>query len=380
MAAEMKVPFLDLKPMHEELRGELIAMFGDALDTCMFAGGPVVSRFEAEFAEYTGTAYCAGVSSGTDALRLALMAMGIGPGDRVATVPNTFIATTEAISQAGAEIDFVDIDPDTCLMDPGSLAELLERRSGAAEMMPAAVVPVHLYGQCADMDAIKNIAKEYGLKVLEDAAQAHGATRNGRRAGGMGDAAGFSFYPGKNLGALGEAGAVTTDDEAIADRVRILRDHGQNEKYYHLMEGYNARLDAIQAGALSVKLRKLDEWNARRNEAADFYDQAFCKLDGVRPVKIAEGCVSGRHLYVVHVERRDALREWLAGRGIGAGLHYPVPLHLQASYRGLGLGEGSFPNAEKSARELISLPMFPTITREQLSYVVGAVVDFLESK
>lgn len=382
MSDTEKIPFLDLKSPHAGLRDELSRMFLNAVDTGGFVGGPEVAGFEKEFAEYVGAKFAVGVSNGTDALRFALLAMGIGPGSLAVTVPNTFIATTEAISQTGATFEFVDVDSDSCLMSPGGLEDLLKKRfgSGRKDKHPCAVVPVHLYGQCAEMDAILELAKKYELKTLEDAAQAHGATYRGRKAGGMGDAAAFSFYPGKNLGAIGEGGAVTTNDAAIAEKVRILRDHGQKTKYYHSIEGWNGRLDAIQAGALRIKLRRLDEWNAARAKAAEFYDAGFAGLGWVRPVKVAPHCFSCRHLYVIHVSDRDALREWLEKRNIGTGMHYPAPLHLQECYRRLGYGVGSFPNAERSARELLSLPMFPGLTVEQLERVVRAVRDFGASR
>jgi dTDP-4-amino-4,6-dideoxygalactose transaminase len=373
------IPFLDLIAQHSPLKDELMQVMSGAIDSAGFIGGPLVSGFEADFARYVRTQYAVGVGSGTDALRLALMALGIGGGARVITVPNTFIATTEAISQAGAQIDFVDVDGDTCLMDPNSLEDFLKdcfaKRKPAER--PVAVVPVHLYGQCADMDAIQGLAKRYELKVLEDAAQAHGATYKGKSAGGLGDAAAFSFYPGKNLGALGEAGAVTTDDGAVAEKVRILRDHGQHTKYYHSMEGYNSRLDAIQAGFLRVKLRYLDEWNDQRRQIAALYDQAFAGVDEVRPIDIAPGNVSCYHLYVIRVKERDALQVKLKEAGIMTGLHYPLPLHVQECYKTLGFGKGAFPRAEKAASELLSLPMYPSMRLEQAARVAQHIKQFV---
>ncbi len=377
MSAE--VPFLDLVAQHRELRTELLQVVSDALDGAAFVGGREVERFEAEFAAFGGYRHVVAVANGTDALRIALQAMEIGPGRRVVTVPNTFIATTEAISHAGAKFEFVDIDPATCLMDANRLDDHLkaafEGRPKAER--PACVLPVHLYGQTADMDAIRALANRYELKVLEDAAQAHGATFKGRAAGTLGHAAGFSFYPAKNLGACGEAGAITTGDAAIAERARMLRDHGQSEKHLHRLEGGNSRMDAIQAGFLRVKLTRLAGWNAARRKIAVRYDAAFGAMGGVEPVAVLPQNVSSHHLYVIRVERRDALRTFLQQRGIHTGLHYPVPLHLQGCYRSLGICAGSFPHAERSAARLVSLPIFAEMTDPQVEAVIGGVGEFV---
>jgi dTDP-4-amino-4,6-dideoxygalactose transaminase len=363
---------------HRSLKEELVSVFADALDHAAFVGGSQVEDFEKEFARFVGSACSVGVANGTDALRLALIAMGVGPGSRVVTVPNTFIATTEAISQVGASFDFVDVDPNTCLMDPNRLEDHLRTAFAGASgrPWPSVVVPVHLYGQCAEMDAITQLARKYGLVVLEDAAQAHGASHRGRNAGALGDAAAFSFYPAKNLGACGEAGAVTTDSPQVAEKVRMLRDHGQRVKYYHALEGYNARLDAIQAGMLRIKLAHLEGWNAARREIASFYDDAFGQVDWVRTVEIKPHNVSCYHLYVIHAPQRDALQAYLKSVGIATGLHYPLPLHLQPCYAHLGLGVGAFPNAERSAAHLLSLPMFPELGLERAERVVDAVRSF----
>ncbi|WP_243313807.1 DegT/DnrJ/EryC1/StrS family aminotransferase [Fundidesulfovibrio agrisoli] len=365
------VPFLDLPAQHAPLKSQLLDVASRALDKAAFIGGPEVSGFEAEFAAYCGAEHCVGVGSGTDALALALRAMGVGPGDTVVTVPNTFIATTEAISLAGASFAFVDVDPGTCLLDPGKLEDYCKRSPA-----PKAVIPVHLYGQCADMAAIGQLAEKYGFDVLEDAAQAHGASQHGRKAGTLGRAAAFSFYPGKNLGACGEGGAVTTSDPAVADAVRRLRDHGQAKKYHHSLEGTNARLDAMQAGFLRVKLPSLEGWNQRRRAVAEAFDRAFGAIPGVRPVTMAQGNVSSRHLYVLHVPDREGLQAHLSRLGIGTGLHYPVPLHLQECYAGRGCKPGDFPAAEASAASLISLPMFPEMTDAQMHAVIDAVRGF----
>lgn len=373
------IPFLDLPAQHRGLRQELLHAFGRALDTAGFIGGPEVAGFEAEFAAYCGTGLsCAGVANGTDALRMALLALGVGPGDLVLTVPNTFIATTEAVSHTGARFAFVDVEPDTGLMDMDLLATDLERRasSGGREAMPKAVIPVHLYGQMADMAALMSLAERHALIVLEDAAQAHGASRGGARPGELGHAAAFSFYPGKNLGACGEAGAVVSRDAGLISAVRTLRDHGQKEKYLHSVEGMNGRLDAIQAAFLRVKLPHLEGWNERRRAIAARYDQAFSGQAFIRPTSMRPGSVSARHLYVVHVAGRDALAAFLRQRGAHCGLHYPVALHRQECYQHLGLGPGSFPVAESLAEELISLPLFPEMTEAQVEHVIAAVLDF----
>ena len=375
-----KIPFLDLLTPHAELKDELTAVFHRALDTAGFIGGPMVEQFERDFAAFCTTAHCVGVGSGTDALRFALLASGIGPGDIVLTVPNTFIATTEAISQTGARPDFIDIDEHTYNMDPRKLAGYLESRRKLG-LPVKAIVPVHLYGQPADVDPILELAEEYGLTVIEDACQAHGAEyfsrrdRCWKRAGSMGHAAAFSFYPGKNLGACGEAGAVTTSRPDLAKQVRMLRDHGQARKYYHEVEGYNGRLDAIQAGILSAKLPFLRGWTARRRAAAAQYRALFAaaglpELAPYEPV----WAKAVYHLYVIRVRDRDAVMRDLAQEGIGTGIHYPVPLHLQKAYESLGYREGDFPVAERVAAEIVSLPMFPGITEAQQARVVEAVL------
>jgi len=367
-----RIPFLNLPELHRPLKEDILAMISAALDTAGFIGGPQVTAFEEEFAAYCGTAHCVGVGSGTDALRFALMALGVGPGDTVITVPNTFIATTEAISQTGAEIAFVDVDPDTALMSPEALRQAVQRLEGKAK----AIVPVHLYGQTADMDAINAIAREFGLKVLEDAAQAQGARYKGKAAGSLAHAAAFSFYPGKNLGACGEAGAVTCDDEALARKIAMIRDHGQAKKYHHDMEGYNGRLDAIQAGVLRIKLRALDQWNASRRGAAERFDAAFSGFSRVRPVAVGKDNLPARHLYVVHAEDRGALAAHLDKRGIDTALHYPIPLHLQNCYKAMGYAPGTFPMAEQSAATLLSLPMFPGMSEEQITRIIDAVAEY----
>jgi len=387
------IPFLDLVGPHEELKDELASVFRSALQTAGFIGGPMVEGFEHDFAKFCDSPYCVGVGSGTDALRFALIAAGVQPEDVVVTVPNTFIATAEAISQAGARPEFVDVDERTYNMDPRKLEEYLAGEcyidgksgvlvSGKLGRPVTAVVPVHLYGQTADMDAILELAERYGLTVVEDACQAHGAVyfskkdNRWKRAGSMGKAAAFSFYPGKNLGACGEAGALTTGDAGIARTARMLRDHGQARKYYHDLEGYNGRLDAIQAGILRVKLERLSVWNERRREAARRYGELFGAADGAGPVLPFEPTWAKAvyHLYVVRVPERDQLQEHLTEAGIGTGIHYPIPLHLQRAYRDLGYRAGDFPVAEKAASEILSLPMFPGLKPEEQSRVAQQVV------
>jgi dTDP-4-amino-4,6-dideoxygalactose transaminase len=392
------VPFLDLVTPHLLLEDEMVSVFRSALSRAGFIGGPMVEDFEKAFAGYCDTEYCVGVSSGTDALRFALTAAGIYPGDAVVTVPNTFIATTEAISQAGAEPVFVDVDPNTQNMDPEKLREFLETeceidqasgrpfaRNGKRPV--TAVVPVHLFGQPADMDSIFKLAEQYHLMVIEDACQAHGAKYYSKRAGcwktigSMGRAAAFSFYPGKNLGACGEAGAVTTNDEGIARTIRMLRDHGQSRKYHHEIEGYNGRLDAIQAGILGTKLPHLDRWNQHRRERAGLYDTLLANVgEGLSVCAEAPWAKSVYHLYVVRVHDRDQLMASLAQEGISTGIHYPIPLHLQRAYRHMGYKEGDFPISERLAKEIVSLPMYPNLAPEQQYRVVDKIREFLSSR
>jgi dTDP-4-amino-4,6-dideoxygalactose transaminase len=380
-----KVPFLDLALANQPFEAEWVELFRQSLRTSAFIGGPEVQAFEEEFAEFCGVPYCVAVNSGTDALRFALLAAGIGPGDEVITVPNTFIATTEAISQSGAELAFVDIDERTCNMDPGRLEEYLERRySHSSNIRSKAIMPVHLYGQPADMDAISDIAERYGLIVIEDACQAHGAQYYSRRderwkkAGSMGLAAGFSFYPGKNLGACGEGGAVTTHDARIAQHIRMLRDHGQAKKYYHDMEGYNGRLDAIQAALLRIKLRRLAEWNDQRRYHAERYNQGLADYKDLVVAYEPVWAKGVYHLYVIRTEHRDDLQAYLADRGISTGLHYPVPLHLQKAYADRGYRRGDYPVTERVASKLLSLPMFPQLADTQVDYVVETIRAFYD--
>jgi dTDP-4-amino-4,6-dideoxygalactose transaminase len=387
------IPFLDLVTPHVELEKELTEVFQKALRTAGFIGGPMVSDFEQAFAAFCETQYSVAVNSGTDALRFALMACGVKSGDVVVTVPHTFIATTEAISQAGALPEFVDIDERTYNLDPEKLRQYLEhdctkdatgklvsRRSGRPV---TAIVPVHLYGQMADMDAITELAERHHLMVIEDACQAHGAEYFSRKqnrwmkAGSIGRAAAFSFYPGKNLGACGEAGAVTANDQNLVNMVRMLRDHGQAQKYYHDVEGYNGRLDAIQAGLLDVKLKHLAKWNESRRERAAEYNRLLTKADcGIAPPCEPSWSKAVYHLYVIRTRDREDLMNHLKQAGIGTGIHYPIPLHLQKAYASLSYRPGDFPKAEKAAAEIVSLPMFPQLTAEQQARVVDEIRRF----
>ena len=372
-STSITVPFLDLPAQHRPLVDELAAAFRDAVEHAAFVGGPAVEAFEDQFAEFCGVGHAIGVSNGTDALRLALAASGIGPGDEVITAPNTFIATTEAISQVGATVVFADIDPDTRLLDPGAAEAAMTPRTKA-------IIPVHLYGQPAPMDAFRRIAERQGLLLLEDAAQAQGARWAGVRAGALGDVAALSFYPGKNLGSLGEGGAITTNDGDLARRVRILREHGQSRKYYHEVEGWNARLHAIQARFLSIKLPHLDGWNAARRRHAATYADRLAGIEGVRLPVARPEAEPIWHLYVVETPDRDELAAFLAENGVATGFHYPFPLHLLPPYARLGYREGAFPNAERSCREVISLPMFPELMPEQIDAVAAAIRAWAESR
>jgi dTDP-4-amino-4,6-dideoxygalactose transaminase len=395
MSGANKIPFLDLVTPHVELKDELCEVFTAVLETAGFIGGPMVQGFEQDFARYCGAAHCVGVNSGTDALRFALIAAGVGSGDVVVTVPNTFIATTEAISQARARAVFVDIDEATYNLDTEKLRIYLETQCDRDPKTGAlvdrktgdrlkAIIPVHLYGQMADMDTILELAKKYDLIVIEDACQAHGAEYFSRKqnrwykAGSMGLLAAFSFYPGKNLGACGEGGAVTTNDADLAQKIRMLRDHGQAQKYYHDMEGYNGRLDSLQAGFLRVKLAHLPEWTEARRQAAGQYRELFEASDAsvVLPYE-PEWSRAVYHLFVVRAQDRDALIKTLASVGIGTGIHYPIPLHLQKAYEGLGYAKGDLPIAEKVAAEIVSLPMFPGLLTVQQERIVSEVMNFV---
>ncbi|MCX5919177.1 MAG: DegT/DnrJ/EryC1/StrS family aminotransferase [Deltaproteobacteria bacterium] len=430
----MKVPFLDLKAQYLSMKDEIHAAIQEVLDATAFAGGPFVARFEKEFAAFCGCQEGIGVGSGTEALWLCLLALGIGPGDEVITVPNSFIATAEAISFCGASPAFVDVDPSTYTLDPNKLEEYLKfrnpnsairnrrsqesrvrsqdatssgRRSAVSGQQsggrgqnpatrnpkpetrnassirnpqsafrngtPKAVIPVHLFGQPADMDPILEIAKKYNLAVIEDACQAHGALYKEKKAGSLGDAGCFSFYPGKNLGAYGEAGAVVTNNPVMAAKMRMVRDHGQSKKYHHDLIGWNDRMDGIQGAILSAKLKHLSAWNEARRKNALLYTKLLKNTGGIVVPEEAPYARHIYHIYAVRVQNRDKLMSALGEKGISCGIHYPIPIHLTDAYKFMGLGKGSFPAAEKCANEFLSLPMFPELAEEQIEYVCSEI-------
>jgi len=362
----MDVPFVDLRAQGRELHDEFHAVFESVLARAAYTMGPELAAFEAAFAAFCGAEHCAGVSTGTAAVRLALQAAGVGPGDEVIVPVNTFIATAEAVSHCGATPVFVDCLPHTASMDPSRIAEAVTPRT-------VAVLPVHLYGQPADMESIGRIAGERGLAVVEDACQAHGARFRGEPCGSMGVTAAFSFYPGKNLGALGDGGAVTTNDEAVDRMVRALRNHGEVTKSVHEVVGYCDRLHNLQAGFLLAKLPHLQGWNDARRAVARRYDELLARVEGVTALQVRDDVEHVYHLYVVQVDHRDAVRERLGAQGVQTGIHYPVPLHLTPAYAGLGYARGDFPVAEALAPRILSLPLFPHITPEQQEYVVHAL-------
>ena len=392
MSVPEAIPFLDLVTPHMEIEQELTEVFRKALSTAGFIGGPMVEGFENEFAEFCGARHVVAVSSGTDALRFALMACGIRHGDVVLTVPHTFIATTEAISQSGALPEFIDIDEETYNLSVEHLRQYLTEHctrdksgrliSHRSNRPVTAIVPVHLYGQMADMDPILALAEQHGLTVIEDACQAHGAEYFSRRlnrwmkAGTMGRAAAYSFYPGKNLGACGEAGAAVTNDDEIAASIRMLRDHGQARKYYHDIEGYNGRLDSIQAGLLSAKLPYLTRWNEQRRERAAEYNRLLAGSSAVACPYEPSWSRAVYHLYVLRVSDRDGLMSHLKTAGIGSGIHYPVPLHMQRAYAWLNYRPMDLPVACRVAAEIVSLPMFPQLTAGQQKRVADEVLSF----
>jgi len=391
----IQVPFVDLNAQHVEIRAEIDAVMAHVVDTSSFIGGPLLAKFETNFAQYCGVTQAIGVSDGTHALQLALRAIGVTSGDIVLTVSHTFIATAEAIIQCGAAPIFLEIDPDTYTLSPIALAEWLESESKIDEnnvcryrrtnQRIAAIIPVHLYGLPADMEPILAVAKHYNLKVVEDACQAHGAWykfSDGRqvRAGSMGDVGCFSFYPGKNLGAMGEAGAVVTNNPDTAHQVRILRDHGQNRKYIHQTRyGINARLDALQAGILDVKLAHLDEWNNRRREIAAYYDECLSTIAGIQTPMSPDFAHHVYHLYVILIDKRDLVQQQLQDLGISTGLHYPIPVHLQEAFNDQGYKPGDLPITERVANTLLSLPMFPHMSDSQVEYVVTKLRQIRQS-
>jgi dTDP-4-amino-4,6-dideoxygalactose transaminase len=368
----MKVPFLDLKAQYITIKDEIAVALQRVLENTAFAGGPFVAQFEKEFSAFCGTKHAIGVGNGTDALWMALLALGVGPGDEVITVPDTFIATAEAISYCGAKPIFCDVEEKTYNLDPAKLEAAITPKTKG-------IIPVHLFGQMADMDPIMEIARKRNLFVIEDASQAHGAEYKGRKAGSIGVAGCFSFYPGKNLGAYGEAGAVVTNDDTLAEKMRMLRDHGSAKKYYHSYVGFNCRMDGFQGAVLSVKLKYIDQWNEARRQHARQYTQL---LSGNGSVIVPSEAGYGKHvyhIYAIRVKNRDGLIAKLGEKEIGTNIHYPVPVHLQQAYSSMGLREGSFPVAERCAAEFVSLPMFAELSSEQIGFVADEVKKNLKS-
>jgi dTDP-4-amino-4,6-dideoxygalactose transaminase len=369
----MKVPFLDLKAQYESIKVEVYMAIQQVLEKTAFAGGPFVAQFEKEFAAFCKVSHTVGVGSGTEALWLALLGLGIGPGDEVITVPDTFIATAEAVSYCGARPVFVEVDEKTYNMDPSKLEAAITSKTKA-------VIPVHLFGQMADMDPIMEIARKHKLFVVEDASQAHGAEYKGKIAGSLGDAGCFSFYPGKNLGAYGEAGAVVTNSEELDKKVRMLRDHGQSRKYYHDLVGWNARMDGLQGAILSVKLNHLPAWTEARRRNAKLYNERLGNTDGIVIPMESSDNKHVYHIYAIRVQDPDFLIKSLAEKDIHCGIHYPISLHLQEAYLYLGLDKGSFPVSEKVQAEFVSLPMFPELTIEQIDYVASEIKKMISQK
>ncbi len=364
----MKIPLVDLYAQYQRIKPEMDAAIQRVIDHSSFILGPEVKTFENNFASFCGAPYAVGTDSGTAALHLALLLLDVGPGDEVITTTHTFIATAEVISLTGARPVLVDINPRTYNLDPA-------RVEAAITPHTKVVLPVHLYGQPAEMDALLDIARRHKLRVIEDAAQAHGATFRDKPVGTFGDIACFSFYPGKNLGAYGDGGILVTGDAELAERARMLRNHGRRDKYEHLLVGYGYRLDALQAAILDVKLKHLKKWNEQRRAHADYYTKLLSDLDVVTPFEPEHIC-SVYHLYVIATPHRDALLQHLKTRGIEAGIHYPIPLHLQPVYRDLGYQPGDFPDAERAANQVLSLPMYPELTQEQIEYIAEAVREF----
>ncbi len=363
--ANIKVPYLDLKAQYRSIKPEIDEAIARVLESCQFVLGPEVEAFENEFAEYCGTTDCIAVNSGTSALHLALLAAGVGPGDEVITVPFTFVASVATILYTGAKPVLVDIEPRTFNMNPAAIQAAISPRTKA-------IMPVHLYGHPADMDFIMDVAREHGLIVIEDAAQAHGAKYKGRPVGSIGDIACFSFYPAKNLGAYGEGGAVTTSNPAYAEKIRSLRDWGQDRKYHHVLRGYNYRLEAIQGAILRVKLRQLEIWTEARRRIVEQYGDLLADADVVLPAE-REWARHVYHLFTVRCKNRDVTQAALLKQGIQTGVHYATPVHLQPAYGELGYGPGSLPESEKAAKEVLSLPMYPELTDAQLEIVAQAL-------
>lgn len=365
----MRVPFIDLKLQYANLKSEIDKAIGPVLDNAQYILGPAVEEFEKNFAEYLGVKHVIGVSSGTDALYLALRVLDIGAGDEVIIPPNTFIATAEAISMVGAEPVFVDVEEKTFNIDIAQIEEKINPKTKV-------IMPVHLCGQAIDMDKLKELAKKHNLFVIEDACQAHGSEHKGIKLGTIGEMGCFSFYPGKNLGAFGEAGAIATNNSELAEKIRILRDHGQSKKYYHDVIGGNFRMAGIQGAVLNVKLKYLRKWNELRRKHAELYKKLLSDISEIILPYEQEYSKGNYHLFIIRTEKRDELQKHLSENGIATGIHYPVPIHLQKAYGYLGLKEGNFPVSEKLAKEILSLPMYPELIEEQIKYVCGKVKEF----
>jgi len=368
----MKIPLVDLKAQYANIKAEIDAAVQRVLDETDFIGGNAVTEFEKSFAAYCGTRSAVGLANGTDALQLSLLALGVGKGDEVITAINTFIATSEAISATGARPVFIDNDPQTYTIDVRKIEEKITPRTKA-------IIPIHLYGQPAAMDAINEIAARHNLVVIEDAAQSHGASFKGKTVGTLGRLACFSFYPGKNLGAYGDAGAIATNDEALANKVRMLANHGRLKKYEHEIEGYNSRLDTLQAAVLSVKLRHLRAWTEKRRQNASTYSQLLARAANIVTPVVHPDATHVFHLYVVRVQHREQVRQALKEAGIATGIHYPIPLHLQPAYKYLGLPTGSFPVAERFASEIMSLPMYPELSADQIAFICDTLIKAYQS-
>jgi dTDP-4-amino-4,6-dideoxygalactose transaminase len=379
-----KIPLVDLSAQYQTIKPEIDAAIQRTIDRTAFILGPEAKQFEDNFAEFCRVKHAIGLDSGTAALHLALLALGIGAGDEVVTTAHTFVATSEAVALTGARPVFVDIDPRTYNMAPDRLEAAITPRTRA-------IIAVHIYGQPVEMDPVLDIAKRHGVPVIEDAAQAHGADYRDRRIGSLSEMACFSFYPGKNLGAYGYAGALVTNDDALAHKIRMLRDHGRTTKYEHEITGYGYRLDGIQGAVLDVKLKHLPAWNAKRREHADYYTELLSNLDGTADNGMGDGAAlvtpyepphmrGVYHLYVIRTRRRDELLNFMKAQGIEAGVHYPIPLHLQPVYRDLGYRRGDFPETERAAQEVLSLPMYPELTHAQMERVVEAVHEFYKNK
>ena len=365
----MKVNFVDLKEQYKTIKNDILRAITSVLEDTQFVLGSRVKEFEEKFAAYSQTKYGVGVASGTDAIFLALKSLDIGPGDEVITSANTFIATVLAISYAGATPVLIDIDPISYNIDPANIKRAINSKTKA-------IIPVHLYGQMADMDAIMEIAKKHNLKIIEDACQAHGAEYKGHKSGSMGDIGCFSFYPSKNLGACGDGGIVITHDECLYEKLKMLRDYGQPKKYHHEVKGFNSRLDSMQAAVLLAKLPHLENWNNNRRALAKLYNELLSDVGVMIPFE-SEGYRHIYHIYVIRTKKRDQMFAYLKSKQIFCGIHYPIPIHLQKAYKDLPYKEGDFPITEIYSQEILSLPMFPELKEEQIRYVVGVIKEFL---